>query len=763
MGKQVDLVSLYSKLSGATPRHEPEVIAAVTSNDADTFTATATFFGSEEYSRGGRECTMPWPEMAALLTDHKVGPKAGGNWVFSRLRDGTRGKKYVLARTCVALDIEPNKATGALPPTIAEVAERLDMLGLAGALYSTHSHKPETPRYRIILPLNHEMDADVPAVQMMAERLGLSGVLDASKVGAESLFYTARHANGSAFEVRVVEGKAVDADELIALDAPARAARAADKLAREEAREARKVQREARIAAGTDAGMTPIEAIRANWALEDVLLDHGYDCNDEGRWIHPDSDSGIYGAEIVIGDDSVERLLSYNGGDPLNLKSHPQPSSTTLACDVVDALAILDFGGNRDLAIATLAPQRDTAADDFADLCEPMPAPATFNQTLLGAVAYTTLLESDCPPPEQLLGGFITLPSMVWVVGATGVGKTQFLYGAAVALATGTGFLHWQGTGQPVRVLVIDGEMGNAIVKQRVEQALARSSVKPLGSSLLFLTAENAEGYAKQFPELGEWAPLNTKKGAAFIQAFIAMTQPDVIVFDNFMSLAAGDKKDTLAWEDTKALALWLKAKGKAQVWADHTLMDGSRQYGDSSKRWLADTVAVLLKTGQLDPVRLEFTVTFSADNHGKARHRSPTNWKDFEDHAVVMSDMGWHSAPKAKAAPAGDDFKPEQPRRAESKAAYAFLREAIAANGGKAVSEDAWRDRCASRGLFTDAPAEAGWKDRRAARRPFTHAKSELVSVGWVKVEGDAVTDARAADCPSEGGPPQTSPRASP
>lgn len=60
----------------------------------------------------------------------------------------------MVAITAVALDID---GSGTLPPPPQVGVARLQALGLAAALWTTHSHKPEAPRYRVVVPLAKAM------------------------------------------------------------------------------------------------------------------------------------------------------------------------------------------------------------------------------------------------------------------------------------------------------------------------------------------------------------------------------------------------------------------------------------------------------------------------------------------------------------------------------------------------------------------------------------------------------------------------------
>jgi hypothetical protein len=117
------------------------------------------------------------------------------NFVAARFQlepDGRRvrrKKERLIARTAVALDCETNKQTGEIPPAFANSVERVRATGWAAVVYTSHGHTGAAPRYRIVLPLSEEIAPELPAAEVVAERLQLTGVLDRSKVGASNLFY----------------------------------------------------------------------------------------------------------------------------------------------------------------------------------------------------------------------------------------------------------------------------------------------------------------------------------------------------------------------------------------------------------------------------------------------------------------------------------------------------------------------------------------------------------------------------------------------
>lgn len=306
--------------------------------------------------------TLCWGEFASIFEWRREGDKDGPNFIPARFElepDGRhvrRKKRNLLARTAIALDLETNKETGEVPSAIDVAVARIEEVGWAAVLYTSHNHKPDAARYRIVLPLSEEVAHELPAPEVVAERLGLRGVLDESKIGAASLFYlpSANYGELNHHHAEVINGAPIDAPWVREAAGAILAEREAEKERQAQAAHAEAAaRREAKIAAGFDPDDSLIEKLRTHFDLEDVLLSHSYD-KAGGKFRHPNSSSGSYGADIkAFG--GIERVFSHNGTDPLHASNLPDWCGSVAALDAVDATIILDFAGDRKKALAALA------------------------------------------------------------------------------------------------------------------------------------------------------------------------------------------------------------------------------------------------------------------------------------------------------------------------------------------------------------------------------------------------------------------------
>lgn len=237
----------------------------------------------------------------------------------------------------------------------------------------------------------------------------------------------------------------------------------------------------------------------------------------------------------------------------------------------------------------------------------------------------------------------ITPATRTFLVGTTGVGKTLFGYELVGGMTGGAGFLHWT-CDRPSRWIIIDGEMPDDLIKERINEVLERHSVS--FENLLIYSVGREVSWAPPMP------PLNTTEGHAWVLKLAETMKPDGILFDNLMSLSPGNHAEPDTWIKTVPLVMALTRVGIAQVWCDHTGWNADRQYGTSTKAWTFDTVGILKPPpeDQRQEGCLTLNLTFAPPN-GKSRRRTPHNWRDFQDVELTLADGEWTGATSLMAA----------------------------------------------------------------------------------------------------------------
>lgn len=347
----------------------------------------------------------------------------------------------------------------------------------------------------------------------------------------------------------------------------------------------------------------------------------------------------------------------------------------------------------------------------------------------------------DIPPPDRLLGDLLTTTTRLFLVGRTGLGKTLLAMGLAGGIASGNGFLHWRG-GRPARVLYLDGEMPAELIKARAQDAVRRlGTVLPPGTLTIF-ARDTEEEFATRFPHVGRISPLNTEAGQKWLLALIsALGGVDVVIFDNVMSLIAGDQKDEIPWNETLPLVQALTTLRVGQVWLDHTGHNEGRQYGSSTKAWRFDAVALMtpIPDDQREQDEVGFTLSF--EHPGKARRRTPNNWRDFETCTVRLRHDEWTSESASKKVRSARKLSPmaEEFYRAFHDALV------VTATLGR-TTRNAWYSECVRTGLADPIESHDDSKSKDEKKKKFRVYMAQLKAAGLIGIDGETVTDLRAA-----------------
>src|SRR5262249_6130470 len=87
--------------------------------------------------------------------------------------------------------------------------------------------------------------------------------------------------------------------------------------------------------------------------------------------------------------------------------------------------------------------------------------------------------DRDLPEPTFMCGRWLTTTSRVIVNAPTGLGKSMWTLGLGMAIAAQRDFLHWKAAERPFRVLYIDGEMSNRLLRDRLRDERRRLGCRP--------------------------------------------------------------------------------------------------------------------------------------------------------------------------------------------------------------------------------------------------------------------------------------------
>ena len=113
-----------------------------------------------------------------------------GGFVGGHLAMGLRRKGNVLARSLLSMDLDT--------PTPETLAKLPELLPCAWVMYSTHSHTPEAPRVRVIIPLARDVDADEYSAisRRVAADIGIDAADDTTHEAHRLMYWPSRPIDG---------------------------------------------------------------------------------------------------------------------------------------------------------------------------------------------------------------------------------------------------------------------------------------------------------------------------------------------------------------------------------------------------------------------------------------------------------------------------------------------------------------------------------------------------------------------------------------
>lgn len=303
--------------------------------------------------------------------------KDGPGWLPSAI-ETHREKKNAQPWCALVLDIEAKTVTdktdgvktaiGPEPPPLAEALTEAELLGWRGIGHTSHSHRDPAilpagiahHRYRLIFAVSRPVE--VPEVQPLcahvAARLGLGDCVDTSAMEAARFFWlpACPPERRALFEHGSCDGDPLDVNALLA-----DAQREADAIGRAvEANRKRQTSKRGNV----------IGAFNGAHDIGALLERHGYRRRGRGRWMWPESSSGMPGV-VLLRESDPPRVFSHHGGDPL-ADGH--------AHDAFSVFCTLEHGGDMRSAVREAArllgmDRAPGSADPPDPAPEPEPAP----------------------------------------------------------------------------------------------------------------------------------------------------------------------------------------------------------------------------------------------------------------------------------------------------------------------------------------------------------------------------------------------------
>ncbi|BBH19809.1 hypothetical protein Back11_11540 [Paenibacillus baekrokdamisoli] len=191
--------------------HDVELAIAFGRNRSDTNWKNEYLSWGEFVQRisSVRRTTETMAEYDMLTVPAKGKVKDGAAFVGGLVQGGRRKKENVDARCLITLDVDHADD---------DFMFSLDLIlgGNAHIIYSTHSHRPDKPKYRIVIPTSREMSPDEYAAssRKLAANIGMRH-FDKTTFDVHRLMYLPSCSSDASPVFTEIEGELVDIDELL--------------------------------------------------------------------------------------------------------------------------------------------------------------------------------------------------------------------------------------------------------------------------------------------------------------------------------------------------------------------------------------------------------------------------------------------------------------------------------------------------------------------------------------------------------------------
>jgi putative DNA primase/helicase len=159
-------------------------------------------------SKRWKAAEVTWGELREWVTD-PAGVKESGNYLLGRLSGALRGRHTIVDRAVATLDADTPKAG-----FLDGVGMLLDCAAL---VHTTFNSAPDSPRYRLLIPLSRRVlpDEYEALVDFLMRRLGLEAFDPGSREPSRYMFKPATQ-HRDWYEWREIDGGALDVDAVLA-------------------------------------------------------------------------------------------------------------------------------------------------------------------------------------------------------------------------------------------------------------------------------------------------------------------------------------------------------------------------------------------------------------------------------------------------------------------------------------------------------------------------------------------------------------------
>jgi KaiC/GvpD/RAD55 family RecA-like ATPase len=248
-----------------------------------------------------------------------------------------------------------------------------------------------------------------------------------------------------------------------------------------------------------------------------------------------------------------------------------------------------------------------------------------------GCFSVSDWKERKIPPKEKVLGNILSRTDRVMLYGATGIGKSHISSAMAYAIATGQNFLKWK-VSCPRKVLIIDGEMSEQDLQERVIDMDLRQGPSQYRDNLVIMSRESIEREGETFE------PLNTLEGQSRIDNAINAIKPEIVILDNYMTLTTGERMTDDGWQEIMPWILSFSRRDIMVILIHHTGKNGSTQFGSEAKLFQLN---VVIQLSRIDNNEEDSPIAFRM-KFEKSRSARPEHFDEFSDATIMLEDDQW-------------------------------------------------------------------------------------------------------------------------
>lgn len=182
-------------------------------------------YGDSRQAKKWRNATITWNELrdrlahplrtgetvdeyARMKSAGRSAAKDKGGFVAGELKDGLRKASAVLLRSMLTMDVDNAK------PSFLDEYEALSPY--TTFIYSTHSHRPEAPRLRLVVPLTRDISPDEyqAITRLFAAEQGIEQFDPCSFIPSQLMFWPTVSSDGE-YVFTEVEGEPLDPDAFL--------------------------------------------------------------------------------------------------------------------------------------------------------------------------------------------------------------------------------------------------------------------------------------------------------------------------------------------------------------------------------------------------------------------------------------------------------------------------------------------------------------------------------------------------------------------